>query len=291
MADPQHPASPRVAEENADVDRDERIETLLLSGLDHYFAGDHERAISVWTRVLFLDRGHARARAYIERARSAVAERQRESEELLHRGVAAFERGEGEAARRLFAAAVERGGPHDVALAYLDRLDRLETARATNDAAAGRPLVTRRARGAPAPRPARPRRSWVLPLLVVGLLGWGALYVATSTDWFETLPFGGQPWSAVSRPSPSPTAADPLPVPRPGELTLRRARSAAATGRLHEAMQLLAAISAADPLRPEADSLRSDIQQSLLSGSQTTATLGLKPGSSASEQPRVERDE
>ncbi|MBE3098611.1 MAG: hypothetical protein IMZ44_15960, partial [Planctomycetes bacterium] len=68
----------------SEIERDTRIETLLLCGLDHYFAGDHERAISVWTRVLFLDRGHARARAYIERARSAVAERQRESDELLH---------------------------------------------------------------------------------------------------------------------------------------------------------------------------------------------------------------
>ena len=60
----------------------------------------YDLAINVWTRALFLDRGHARARAYIERARSAIAERQREGEELLHTGVAAFERGDGAAARR-----------------------------------------------------------------------------------------------------------------------------------------------------------------------------------------------
>ena len=53
--------------------------------------------------MLFLDRSHARARAYIERARSALAERQRESEELLQNGVAAFERGDGDEARRLLA--------------------------------------------------------------------------------------------------------------------------------------------------------------------------------------------
>ena len=75
-------------------DREARVEELLLAGLDHYFAGQHELAISVWTRVLFLDHGHARARAYIERARGAIAERQREREELLHTGVAAFRRGE-----------------------------------------------------------------------------------------------------------------------------------------------------------------------------------------------------
>jgi hypothetical protein len=68
----------------SDAEREARIEQLLLSGLDHYFAGQYEQAINIWTRVAFLERGHGRARAYIERARSALAERQRESEELLH---------------------------------------------------------------------------------------------------------------------------------------------------------------------------------------------------------------
>ena len=77
------------------------MEQLLLQGLDYYFGGAYESAIHVWTRVLFLDRGHDRARAYIERARGAQAERQRESEELLHRGVAAFDRGETSDARSL----------------------------------------------------------------------------------------------------------------------------------------------------------------------------------------------
>src|SRR5512144_3115417 len=98
-------------------DRTARIEELLLAGLDYYFAGEHERAINVWTRVLFLDRGHARARAYIERARSALAERQRESEELIQRGMAAFDQGDSAGARELLSAAIARGGPHDVAFA------------------------------------------------------------------------------------------------------------------------------------------------------------------------------
>src|SRR6185436_10711989 len=82
-------------------DRDAKIEQLLLVGLDHYFATHYEQAINVWTRALFLDRNHARARAYIERARGALAERQRQSEEWLHSGVAAFQRGDGVEARRL----------------------------------------------------------------------------------------------------------------------------------------------------------------------------------------------
>src|SRR4249920_66525 len=90
-------------------DRDAKIEQLLLAGLDHYFSARYEQAINVWTRALFLDRSHARARAYIERARSALAERQRESEELLQNGVDAFGRGEGGEARRLLQAAISQG--------------------------------------------------------------------------------------------------------------------------------------------------------------------------------------
>src|SRR5215467_6695555 len=107
-------------------ERDAKIEQLLLVGLDHYFAARYELAINVWTRALFLDRTHARARAYIDRARSALAERQRESEELLHHGVDAFQRGDGDEARRLLRAAIAAGAPPEQALALLDRLNRLE---------------------------------------------------------------------------------------------------------------------------------------------------------------------
>src|SRR5437660_5291697 len=95
-------------EDPGSISRESRIEELLLAGLDHYFSGQHELAISVWTRVLFFDRSHPRARAYIERARGAIAERQREGEELLQTGMAAFERGDTAQARELLTAAVER---------------------------------------------------------------------------------------------------------------------------------------------------------------------------------------
>src|SRR5579884_4050742 len=113
---------------SAAADREAKIEQLLLAGLDHYFEGRYEQAINVWTRALFLDRAHPRARAYIDRARSALAERQRESEELLHSGVAAFHRGNGGEARRLLQAAIDRGAPPDEALALLGRLNRLDAA-------------------------------------------------------------------------------------------------------------------------------------------------------------------
>jgi len=93
MSDPLRTDGTRAHEVAPAQDRDAKIEQLLLLGLDQYFAARYELAINVWTRALFLDRSHARARAYIERARSALAERQRESEELLQNGVAAFHRG------------------------------------------------------------------------------------------------------------------------------------------------------------------------------------------------------
>src|SRR3954463_11315884 len=121
-----------------------RIEELLLAGLDHYFNGQHELAISVWTRVLFLDRSHARARAYIERARGAVAERHREGEELLQTGAAAFSRGDADDARRLLTSAVERGARPAEALAMLERLDRLAPAESVGPRA-GTPATRGRA--------------------------------------------------------------------------------------------------------------------------------------------------
>src|SRR6476659_1517988 len=153
-------------------DRDARVEQLLLSGLDHYFAGDYERAITVWTRVLFLDHGHARARAYMERARSAIAERQRESEELLHTGVEAFGRGDIAAARGLLTSAVERGAASDEALALLDRLHRLEPSAALThrlprvDAVQG--VRADAALGANTPHPSRWR--WVAAGVAAGVL-------------------------------------------------------------------------------------------------------------------------
>ena len=104
MTDPLRSDRPAPPADLQERDRDARVEHLLLAGLDHYFAGQYELAISVWTRVLFLNHGHARARAYMERARSAIAERQRESEELLHTGIEAFGRGD----------IVRRAAPPDV---------------------------------------------------------------------------------------------------------------------------------------------------------------------------------
>ncbi|HSF16813.1 MAG TPA: hypothetical protein VLK65_14790 [Vicinamibacteria bacterium] len=53
--------------------------TDLLNQGDHlYAAGFFQRAVHVWTRILFVDRGNQVVRARIKRAKEALAERQRQ---------------------------------------------------------------------------------------------------------------------------------------------------------------------------------------------------------------------
>ena len=241
-----------------------RIEELLLAGLDHYFSGQHELAISVWTRVLFLDRSHARARAYIERARGAIAERQREGEELLQTGTAAFQRGDAEGARRLLTSAVERGAQPDEALAMLDRLQRLEPARrldAGETARAARYVVSQTPAGGDQRRGIR--AATLLLVLAIGLATGVLVMIAWSSGVFPWSPWPASTNAAVP-------AETPLPVPSASEVSYARARAWSGNGRLRDALSALDAIRPGDPLRPQADELRAQIQQQLLAAARAT---------------------
>jgi len=245
------------------AERDTRIEQLLLTGLDHYFAGEHERAISAWTRVLFFDRGHARAKAYIERARGAIGERQRESDELLHRGVDAFNRGETDEARRLLTSAVARGGPHEVAQSFLERLVRLDPPRGRADLTPGARAGHRAAEPA-APTRERRRRAWALPALILGVIVVALFYIQGSHE--RTAPFLFLlDWGGRDATSPARTAEEPLLVPRSAEIDLDRARVLLAQGHPRDALRLLERIGPNDPLRVEAAAVREDVQRELLS--------------------------
>jgi tetratricopeptide (TPR) repeat protein len=243
----------------SEVDRDAHVDDLLLSGLNHYFAGQHELAINVWTRVLFLDRGHARARAYIERARGAIAERQREGEELIHTGAEAFRRGEADAARRLLTSAVEHGAGTEEALALLGRLDRLEAAGVQQESRPGLPELQR-------PGPASPTapgsdRSWMAWTAAGAVLGVAAVAVVIATLWVRGdawLPLGPATGAAVR------ASDEPLPIPSASEVWLARARAHYARGRLGDALDALEAIRPGDPLSVQADELRASIQSQLL---------------------------
>jgi hypothetical protein len=280
--------------------RDAKIEQLLLLGLDHYLASQYEQAINVWTRVLFLDRNHARARAYIERARSALAERQRESEELLQNGMAAFQRGQAPEARRLLEAAIEGGAPSDEALAVLDRLNRLESIVAHS--------VMPHSRRAPrieTPGSTIGHKQWPAVLAATAIvlaataLGGYLTFSPNRPDW-QVLQTSVTTWLARARQAlyETPTPAAPPPVvrsqtlalPRRGETALTRARALAAGGHLNDALTTLDAVRSTDPQKDDADKLRGTIQQLLLAltplpGPHTQSHQGARGSPAADAEP------
>lgn len=260
MADPQK-SGPRRSETPPGAEDEARIENLLVTGLDHYFAGEFEEAINLWTRVLFLDRNHDRARAYIDRARSAQAEQQRISEALVHEGLEAFDRGEVARARALLSDALDQGASHDVALGVLGRIDRLDAG--TRPATSATTSLRKRAARKPASADVNQRRGiiamwWITAaaIVIVGAIAF-VLVAPNGLAWFPVQATTGAPAALVTPPSP-------LPLPSPTETHLVRARSLFASGKLRDALRALDRVPASDALRPDAERLRADIQRELL---------------------------
>ena len=274
MSDPLRTDTPGALDGASDSDRDAKIEQLLLIGLDHYFAAQYEQAINVWTRALFLDRSHERARAYIDRARSTLAEGLRESEELLQSGVAAFERGEGDEARRLIQTAISQGAPSDEALAVLERLNRMEQGAVPPPAASPSRAGRSRAGAIVAARRTQSALrgfGWVTVVLVLALAVAGFLAVRVARTPGAKYP----DWRSLAlldifdRVASGPTAAaDPveprLALPRRGETVLARAHALETSGHLRDALAVLDEIRLADPERADADRLRADLQRQLM---------------------------
>jgi tetratricopeptide (TPR) repeat protein len=249
MTDPT-PGEDQAPDSLSDVERQSRIEQLLVSGLDEYFAGRLDHAINVWTRVLFLDRANDRARAYIDRARRAQAEKQRETEALVHQGLQAFDAGEVEQARTLLTSALEHGALHEQALPVLHRIGLL----ATPAAAAPSPRRVRWRRVVD-PTPSRATRPW-LWLLAAALLAMSAagLWIVVN---------GSGDGAFASAPAVDP-AVDVLPVPGASDAHLARASVLFGAGKLPDALAVLDRISPGDNAYPDAQALRARVQRELL---------------------------
>lgn len=269
MSDPQTSGARREA--SAAPEDDARIEHLLVTGLDHYFAGEFEQAINLWTRVLFLDRTHDRARAYIDRARSAQAERQRISEALVHQGLDAFDKGEVVRARELLSDALDRGASHDVALGVLGRIDRLEVGQRAPRAAPvsrRRSTTVRSDEGArDAQRSTTLARWWLTAAAIVAVAALSFVVVTPNgaADWFPVQATTG----AAVQFAPAPA---PLPVPPPTGPYLSQARAMFAGGKLRDALRALDRVPVGDTLRAEADRLRGQIQRELIAVATAEAT-------------------
>ncbi len=231
------------------------IEALLVEGLDRYFARQYEDAIHVWTRALFLDRTHPRARAYIDRARTALAERERRGDEMLQASHDLLDRGETGAARAMLQNAVADGGDDERAAALWLKLERRERALATAFIGAD-PVRTHEA--------PVPGWEWRTPSrLAVALLALAVLGVLAdlvSRVWLAPGPSADVVIAKADRVAPV--------VLSSADVALVRARALYARGQLAEALQALDRVPSTGPSRTEADTLRREIQRLLLATAQ-----------------------
>ncbi len=248
----------------------ETIEALLVAGLDRYFAGDYDGAVHAWTRVLFLDRRHARARAYIERARLVLAERQRLADELAARGAEAFQAGETTEARSLLTSAMAQGAPDEPILAMIDRIDRLNPVKAPSVSVPRRAVALGRA---VLKRQARHRRSPILAAALIAILFAGAGWVA----WPRIVARAVAPL-ATSEAHGTVVPPGDLALPRLSDLVILRARGLFERGHPHEALDALRQVPIDDAARAEADRLRADVQATLLGGLDANRSAAPSPG-------------
>jgi tetratricopeptide (TPR) repeat protein len=238
----------------AAADKESRTEGLLVEGLDHYFEGRFDEAIHLWTRVLFIDRTHARARAYISRARTAQSERLRRAEEMLHAAGDLLDRGELRQARGLLANAEQASGADEKVAELWAKLERVERTRHVPAAIAPAAVAD-----------ARPRRTWRWTIRV------GAQFVAIAACAVFVVTLVGSPvvgeW--VSGRSVNGTVVDaggtqPLEVLSSEDAAVVRARHLYARGRLAEALAVLDRITTDSTNREAVDQLRIEIQRWLL---------------------------
>jgi tetratricopeptide (TPR) repeat protein len=81
---------------------EDRIKQLLRDGDQLSSHGHYQRAIEVWSEIFMLDVNHPEALQKIEVARQAAAQQRTASQEIVKRGIAAYEGGDIEQARELF---------------------------------------------------------------------------------------------------------------------------------------------------------------------------------------------
>lgn len=237
---------------------DPRVDALLIEGLEHYFDGQFEHAIHLWTRVLFLDRHHVSARAYIERARGAIAERQRRADESLQAVARMLDEGRAVEARTRLTAVIAATGDDERTAALRLRLERVERA------SGGFPRI----HAAPMETPA-----WWRHGLAVANYRVRLRYAAAAAVLLCLFVIGSSPavqhWIGLASVPDTPVQAPAVvvvPVPTAAEVALIRARALYARGRLSEALGALERVSPEQTERADADRLRVEIQRVLLAG-------------------------
>jgi tetratricopeptide (TPR) repeat protein len=234
----------------AAADKESRTEALLVEGLDQYFEGRFDEAIHLWTRVLFIDRTHARARAYINRARTAQSERLRRADEMLHAAGDLLDRGDLREARGLLADAEQASGADEKVAELWAKLERVERSRHV---------------------PARMLRVGA-QVVAIAALAVFVVSLAASPVVGEWVSGGSTNGIVVDAGGPR-----PLEVLSSEDAAMVRARHLYSRGRLTEALTILDRTATDGTSREAVDQLRIEIQRWLLLsrlGSATTAETG-----------------
>jgi len=177
----------------------------------------------------------------------------------------------------LLQAAIEAGAPPEDALAFLERLNRLESVRTkpSRSFRGVRPFSL----GAERPTVPPPVR-WIVgvsTVAIVALMGVAAFAYWNRVEWRALAA-----WPQPPAPSPTLAAARELPpLPRRGEAALARATALAAGGKLSDALTVLDLVRPTDPQKPAADRLRAEIQRQLLA----LSTMSTMSATSAGTMP------
>jgi tetratricopeptide (TPR) repeat protein len=262
--------APRHAEQTTErpSSADSRVENLLSEGLEHYFEGRFEDAIHLWTRVLFLDRHHASARAYIERARGGIAERQRRADESLQAVSTLLDAGHAIEARHRLTQVIAVTGDDERTAALRLRLERVE--RVSGGA--------QRIHAVPVPEPEWWRAGADLASARVHLKHVVAVAAVVCAAVLMSSP-AVRTWMGFAPVTPVPVVGrEPVAVAvlSGGEVALIRARALYARGRLADALAALDRVGPEQNARPDADRLRVDIQRVLLAAADDPARRGAR---------------
>lgn len=258
-----------------------KIQDLLAQGDALFRSGRFQRAVHVWTRVLFLERGNRAAREAIDRGKRAIAEQERQLDIQALEAARLLDAGERVAARRLVTELLSRDPRHPEGRNLSERLEALSR----RGHVAPRPSVPRGAReGAP---PARRRRTRsaapaayvrpVSPLKIAAFLFCalclflaGAVYIHLNWDFLASE--GLLSSSRGARTAKAQAAIEEVdvpPLPFPSELHYYNGARLYSKGRYREALSELGRVGRRSPAFKSAESLILRIEERLLRGAAT----------------------
>lgn len=251
-----------------------RADELFRQGEEHFSAGRFQRAVHVWTRILFVDRGNSRVREAIEKAKRVIAERQRRLDLECADAARLFEGGDVEGARNL-ARAVLATDPRHVEASHLEeRIAALErrsepapesSTGSQVDAGASKGIVLRvpkgdRSRsGADA---AAASRMKMFAFLAAALLVFAASALYLYQNWDGIVSDGAFRHPAASAATAASEPAEP--VPDLAELRYYNGSRLFEQGRYREALAELSRIDRGSPVTAAARSLILRIEERLL---------------------------